>query len=77
MKNITEILKLLGAKKNVFFQAPRIKKGEYVVLTTEGQKAYDKLMYLLYGLENLGVLKNVNDAIDKLDEIILNSIKEG
>ena len=76
MKNITEILTLLGAKK-VFLQQPKLKKGEYIVLATEGQKAYDKLMYLLYGLENLGVLKNVNDIIDKLDEIILDECHGG
>ena len=73
MKNITEILQLLGGKK-VFLQKPKLKKDKYIVVATDGQKAYDKLMYLLYGLENLGALKNANEIIDKLDEIIANAI---
>lgn len=39
-------------------------------------ESYDKLIKLLYDLNNLGVLKNVNEIIDELDEIHNESDKE-
>ena len=70
MKDLESILNLLGSKDPLLDHARFTKDDEFVVLTKSGQKAYDKLMYIVYGLENIGAIKNANNIIDKLDDIL-------
>ena len=70
MKNLESILKLLGSKNPFLKQARITKNDEFVVLSTGGERAYEDLMYIIYGLENIGVLKDANKIIDKLDMIL-------
>lgn len=76
MKNIEEILELLGSKRTFLTKEHFTKDGESRILSKDGVKAYNKLMYLLYGLENVGALENANAIIDKLDKIIANEAQK-
>lgn len=54
-----EILQELGAKKPYL---------EYAGLSKSGEKAYSKLVSIIYSLENMGLDINANQIIDKLDK---------
>lgn len=55
-----EILQELGAKKPYL---------EYAGLSKSGEKAYDKLVSIIYSLESLGFDINANQIIDELDKV--------
>lgn len=42
----------------------------YNCMTESGIEAYNKLISLLYGLENMGVIDYANDIIGSLDSIV-------
>ena len=76
------ILEQLGSKhplrKNPICIADDEKYGDgytkYDCLTKSGQKAYDRLLDILLGLRNMGVLSDdsYDDIVDELDAIVDN-----
>ena len=54
-----EVLQKLGAKKPYL---------EYAGLSKSGDKAYSKLVSVIYSLEKMGFEVNANEMIDKLDK---------
>lgn len=55
-----KVLQELGAKKPYL---------EYAGLSKSGEKAYGKLVSIIYSLESLGFEINANQIIDKLDKV--------
>ena len=47
---------------------------DYRYMTINGEKSYSNLISLLYDIDNLVGIPNINDLIDSLDEL---TIKEG
>lgn len=56
---LSEVLQELGAKKPYL---------EYAGFSKSGEKAYRKLVIVIYSLEKMGFDVNANDIIDKLDK---------
>jgi uncharacterized FlgJ-related protein len=54
-----EVLQELGAKKPYL---------EYAGLSNSGEKAYSKLVSIIYSLKKMGFEINANQIIDKLDK---------
>ena len=79
---LEQILQTLGSKHpfraNPICIADNEKYGDgytkYECLTKSGQKAYDRLLDILLGLRNMGVLSDdsYDDIVDELDAIVDN-----
>lgn len=72
---LEDILKRFGCEKpflknrqvdNIDYDGTR----HYRYLTESGNKAYNLLTDVIYGLQNIGVIDNANDIIDELDSIV-------
>lgn len=74
--SLEEILQRCFGCKKPFLKNKRISYIDsegythYNYMTNSGWKNYDKLLTVLYGLENIGVIHSVGHIVDQLDRIL-------
>ena len=80
MISLEEILqKYFNLKGNMFLKEKKAYGSccgntDYRYMTINGEKSYSDLISLLYDIDNLVGISNINDLVDNLDEL---TIKEG
>ena len=74
--SIETVLKAYFGCKKTFLQNPKLisetidGNKEYEYMTKAGNRAYNKLVGVVYALGSLGLINNVNSIVDKLDAIV-------
>ena len=69
---LESILKKYFGCRKPFRNTPKIEKNDdgetsYTFLTNRGFEAYDKLVELVYDLEDIGVIRDANEVVEELD----------
>ena len=70
VRDLRRILQAMGSANPYLKQHRVTKSGKLIYLSRSGIAAYDNLVYIIFGLEDLGVLNGANEIVFKLDKIL-------
>lgn len=75
LENILQ--KYFGLKGNMFLKRPKAYgaccgETKYQYMTNKATKSYSKLIRLLYSIDKLATIENLNEIVNKLDSLTIN-----